>query len=87
MEYRLKMGREVGTSIVWDMILHIWHCKEASDSLTKLGFQRSVFQPSELVHKIRNVAVDIHVDGFLCSGQRDDLLWMYHELSKNYEMK
>ena len=38
-------------------------------------------------HKIRNVAVVLRVDDFLCSGQRDDVLWMYDELSKKYEMK
>ena len=63
----------------------IWQ-QEVSDALTKLGFQCSVFQPCVFVHKIRNVAVVIHVDHFSCSGQRDDLLWMYDELSKKYEM-
>ena len=64
----------------------IWQ-HEVSDSLTKLGFQRSVFQPSVFVHKIRNVAVVLRVDDFLCSGQRDDVLWIYDELFKKYEMK
>ena len=39
------------------------------------------------VHQTRNLAVVFHVDDFLCSGQRDDLLWMHDELSKKYEMK
>ena len=61
----------------------IWQ-QEVSDSLTKLGFQRSVFQPSVFVHQTRNLAVVIHVDDFLCSGQRDDLLWMYDELYQEF---
>ena len=53
----------------------IWQ-QEVSDSLTKLKFHRSVYQPGVFVHKTWNVAVYIHVDDFLCSGQRYDLLWM-----------
>ena len=76
------MCRQVGTRDAPQIWQH-----ELSASLTKLGFQRSVFQPSVFVHRTRNVVVVAHVDDFLCSGHRDDLLWMYDELSKQYEMK
>ena len=62
--------------------------QEVSDSLTKLGFQRSVFQPSVFVHQTRNLAFIIHVGRISCAvANVDDLLWMYDEMSKMYEMK
>ena len=60
--------------------------QEVSASLTKLGFHRSVFQPSVFIHKTREMAVVINVDDFFCS-QRKDLLRMHDELSNKYEMK
>ena len=50
----------------------IWQ-QEVNNSLRKLGFQRSVFQPSVFTNKTRCLVVVIHVDDFLCSGQRDYL--------------
>lgn len=60
--------------------------REVKDKMEQLGFYASVLQPAVYSHRDRKLEVVAHVDDFLCTGARADLLWLQGELKKFYEI-
>ena len=55
--------------------------------MVSLGLVGSLSQPGVYIHEAKGIKVTIHVDDFLCTGQKDSLEWFKAELSKLFELK
>ena len=64
----------------------IWQ-REVQKSMESIGFSMSILQPSVYYHRGKRMVVVVHVDDFLCSGNIDDLEWLYQSLVQKYDMK
>ena len=64
----------------------IWqdHLRE---TLLDIKFKESVTHPGVLQHETRDILLCVHVDALLCTGVRDDLVWLKKQLLKNYELE
>ena len=50
-------------------------------------FKESVAHPGVFQHETRDLFMCVHVDDLLCTGVRDDLMWLKFQLSKEYELE
>ena len=50
-------------------------------------FKESVTHPGVFRHETRDLFMCVHVDDLLCTGVRDDLVWLKFQLSKEYELE
>jgi len=55
--------------------------------LQGLGFSASTKFPSVYMHKVRKMKVVTHVDDFLVTGKRGDLIWLRKCLEEEFELK
>ena len=64
----------------------IWqdHLREI---LPDMKFNGSVTHPGVFQHETRDILVYVHVDDLLCTGLRDDLMWLKKQLLKEYELE
>ena len=64
----------------------IWqdHLRE---TLLEMKFKESVTHPGVFQHETRDTLLCVHVDDLLCSGLRDDLMWLKKQLLKKYELE
>ena len=53
----------------------------------EIKFQESVTHPGVFQHETRDILLCVHVDDLLCTGVRDDLLWLKLKLLKEYELE
>ena len=56
-------------------------------TLLDMKFKESVTQPGVFQHETRDIRLCIHVDDLLCTGVRDDLMWLNLQLLKEYELE
>ena len=56
-------------------------------TLLDMKFKESVTQPEVFQHETRDIRLCIHVDNLLCTGVRDDLMWLKLQLLKEYELE
>ena len=56
-------------------------------TLLDMKFKESVTHPGVFQHETRDILPCVHVDDLLCTGVRDDLLWLKLELLKEYELE
>ena len=56
------------------------------NTMSSLGFQRSLKYPCVYLHVKKELKVVTHVDDFICSGQRKQLEWLREELGKEFAM-
>ena len=47
-----------------------------------MKFKESVAHPGTFQHETRDILLCVHVDDLLCTGVRDDLLWLKLQLLK-----
>ena len=52
-----------------------------------MKFKGSVSHPRGFQHETRDILLCVHVDDLLCTGVRDDLMWLKKQLLKNYELE
>ena len=52
-----------------------------------MKFKESVTHPGVFQHDTRDILLCVHVDDLLCTGVRDDLLWLKLQLLKEYELE
>ena len=52
-----------------------------------MKFKESVAHLGVFQHETRDILLCVHVDGLLCTGVRDDLLWLKLQLLKEYELE
>ena len=64
----------------------IW-AKEVENTMKSLGFIVCLSQPSVFRHVDKDLVVIVHVDDFLCSGDLNELQWLYKSLAEKYELK
>ena len=50
-------------------------------------FKEFVTHPGVFQHETRDLFICVHVDDLLCTGARDDLMWLKFQLSKEYELE
>ena len=50
-------------------------------------FKESVSHPRVFQHETRDIFLCVHVDDLLCTGLREDLMWMKKQLLKEYELE
>ena len=60
---------------------HLWK------TLLDMKFKESVARPGESHHETGDILLCVHVDDLLCTGVRDDLLWLKLQLLKEYELE
>ena len=56
------------------------------ETMTSLGMQSSMIQPSVYFHVSKKLVVVTHVDDFLCVGPEENLTWLFEGLSAKFEM-
>ena len=56
-------------------------------TLLDMKFKESVAHPGVFQHETRDILLCVHVDELLCTGVRDDLLWLKLQLMKVYELE
>ena len=56
-------------------------------TLLGIKFTESVTHPGVFQHKTRDILLCVHVDDLLCTGLRDDLMWLKTQLLKEYELE
>ena len=49
-------------------------------------FKESVTHPGVFQHETRNILLCVHVDDSLCTGFRDNLMWLKKQLRNEYEL-
>ena len=52
-----------------------------------MKLKESVAHPWVFQHETRDILLCVHVDDLLCTGVRDDLLWLKLQLLKEYELE
>ena len=50
-------------------------------------FEESVTHPGAFQHEARDIFLSVHVDDLLCTGLREDLIWLKRQLLKEYELE
>ena len=56
-------------------------------TLLDMKFKESVSHPGVFQHETRHILLCVHVDDLLCTGGRDDLLWLKSQLLREYELE
>ena len=56
-------------------------------TLLDMKFKESVLHAGVFQHETRGVLLRVHVDDMLCTGVRDDLMWLKSQLLKEYELE
>ena len=56
-------------------------------TLLDMKFKESVAHPGVFQHETRDILFCVHVDDLLCTGLREDLLWLKLQLLKEYELE
>ena len=56
-------------------------------TLLDMKFIESVTHPGVFHHETRDTFMCVHVDDLLCTGLREDLMWMKKQLLKEYELE
>ena len=56
-------------------------------TLLDMEFKESVTHPGVFQRETRDILLCVHVDDLLCTGVRDDLLWLKLQLLKEYELE
>ena len=51
-----------------------------------LKLKESVTNPGVFQHETRDIFLCVHVDDLLCTGPREDLMWLKNQLLKKYEL-
>jgi hypothetical protein len=64
----------------------VWQ-KVVRRTMLALGFQMNPIFPCLYYHPERDVTVITHVDDFLCSGEKRDLLWLREMISLEFDLK
>jgi len=64
----------------------IWQ-KEVRKLMLALGFRGCKSNPCIYIHDERDLTVDVHVDDFLCLGERADLDWLHQSISEKFQVK
>ena len=64
----------------------IWqdHLRE---TLLEMKFKESVTHPGLFQHETRDILLCVHVYPVLCTGLRDDVMWLKKQLFKKYELE
>ena len=57
------------------------------ESLLDMKFKESVTHTGVFQHETRDILLCVHVDVLLCTGLRDDLMWLKKLLLKKYELE
>ena len=52
-----------------------------------MKLKESVTHSGVFQHETRDILLCVHVDDLLCTGSRDDLMWLKKELMKEYELE
>ena len=52
-----------------------------------MKFKESVTHPGVFQHETRDMFLCVHVDDLLCTGLREDLIWLERQLLKEYELE
>ena len=52
-----------------------------------MKFKESVTHPGVFQHETRDILFCVHVEDLLCTGQREDLMWLKKQLLKEYELE
>ena len=56
-------------------------------TLLDMKFNESVTHPGVFQHETRDILFCVHVDDLLCTGSREDLMWLKKQLLKEYELE
>ena len=56
-------------------------------TLLDMKFKESVTLPEVFQHETRDILLCVHMDNLLCTGVRDDLLWLKLQLLEEYELE
>ena len=56
-------------------------------TLNGMKFKKSVTNPGVFQHETRDIFLCVHVDDLLCTGIREDLIWLKKQLLKEYELE
>ena len=64
----------------------IWHY-HLRKTLTDRKFREPVTHPGVFQHETRDMFFSVHVDDLLCTGPREDLMWLKKHLLKKYELE
>ena len=56
-------------------------------TLLDMKFKEFVAHPWVFQHEARDILLCVHVDDLLCTGVRDDVLWLKLQLLKEYELE
>ena len=56
-------------------------------TLLDMKFKESVPHPGVFQHETRDILLCVHVDNLLCTGVRDDLIWLKKQFMKEYQLK
>ena len=56
-------------------------------TLLDTKFKESVTHPGVFQHETRHILLCVHVDQLLCTGGRDDLLWLKSQLLRRHELE
>ena len=56
-------------------------------TLLDMKFNESVTHPGVFQHETRDILFCVHVDDLLCTGLREDLMWLKKQLLKEYELE
>ena len=65
--------------VIWQD--HLWK------TLLDMKFKESVTHPGVFQHETRDILLCVHVDDLLCTGLRDNLMWLKKQLLKEYELE
>ena len=52
-----------------------------------MKFKESVTHPGVFQHETRDILFCVHVDDLLCTGLREDLMWLKKQFLKEYELE
>ena len=64
----------------------IWQ-EHLRETLLDMNFKESVSHPGVFQHEARDSLLCVHVDDLLCTGLRDDLMWLKKQLLKKCELE
>ena len=56
-------------------------------TLIDTKFKESATHPGVFQHETRDIFLCVHVDDLLCTGLREDLIWLKRQLSNEYELE
>ena len=56
-------------------------------TLLDMKFKESVTHQGVFQHETRDILLCVHVDDVLCTGSRDDLMWLKKQLMKEHELE